>query len=351
MTVNIDHKDLWRFVSELFNAAGVSSEDAGMVADVLIKAELRGIKSHGVSRIPIYIKRIEMGLVDPAADIKIVHETPVSAVVDGGYGLGQVTATKSMRLAIRKAKETGVGIVCMNKSHHYGIAAFYSQMAADNDMIGFSCANTTALMAAPGGASKAIGNSPFSFAFPVGKQLPVIFDAACSAVAQGKIIVANINGQKIPDNWALDAEGNPTTDPAEALKGFLLPMAGPKGYGIAVVMEILAGVLSGSDTGIHLGSIYNDLEHPQDCGNFFMAIDLNAFGDVDEFKKRMDEYITDIKKGKKAKDTKEIFMPGEIELRKEIKALEGSLEIEDDTFKPLVDLAEKYNVELDFDHE
>lgn len=351
MTVNIDHKDLWRFVSELFNAAGVSAEDADMVADVLIKAELRGIKSHGVSRIPIYIKRIEMGLVDPAADIKIVHETPVSAVVDGGYGLGQVTATKSMRLAIRKAKETGVGIVSMNKSHHYGIAAFYSQMAADNDMIGFSCANTTALMAAPGGASKAIGNSPFSFAFPADKQLPVIFDAACSAVAQGKIIVANINGQKIPDNWALDAEGNPTTDPAEALKGFLLPMAGPKGYGIAVVMEILAGVLSGSDTGIHLGSIYNDLEHPQDCGNFFMAIDLNAFGDVDEFKKRMDEYITDMKNGKKAKDTKEIFMPGEIELRKEIEALEGSLEIEDDTFKPLVDLAEKYNVELDFDHE
>ena len=224
-------------------------------------------------------------------------------------------------------------------------------MAADNDMIGFSCANTTALMAAPGGASKAIGNSPFSFAFPADKQLPVIFDAACSAVAQGKIIVANINGQKIPDNWALDAEGNPTTDPAEALKGFLLPMAGPKGYGIAVVMEILAGVLSGSDTGIHLGSIYNDLEHPQDCGNFFMAIDLNAFGDVGEFKKRMDEYIKDMKKGKKAKDTKEIFMPGEIELRKEIKALEGSLEIEDDTFKPLVDLAAKYNVELDFDHE
>ena len=349
MTVKIGYKDIWGFVSELFCAAGVKKEEADMVADVLIKAELRGFKSHGVSRIPIYIKRIEMGLVNPKAEIKITHETPVTAVVDGGYGLGQITATRAMKLAIEKAKKCGVGIVCMNKSHHYGIAAFYSQMAADEDMIGFSCANTTALMAAPGGASKAIGNSPFSFAFPAKEQLPVIFDAACSAVAQGKIIVANINGQKIPDNWALDSEGNPTTDPAEALKGFLLPMAGPKGYGIAVVMETLAGVLSGSDTGIHLGSIYNDLENPQDCGNFFMAIDLNGFGDAEAFKKRMDSYIVDMKSGKKAKNTKEIFMPGEIELKKEIAALADGIEIEDDTFAPLVDLAEKYNVKIDFE--
>lgn len=349
MTVKVGHKEIWQFVSDLFQAAGTTKEDADMVADVLIKAELRGIKSHGVSRIPIYIKRMEMGLVNARAEIKTVHETPVSAVIDGGYGLGQATATKAMRMAIDKAKKCGVGIVCMNKSHHYGIAAFYSQMAAEEDMIGFSCANTTALMAAPGGASKAIGNSPFSFAFPAKEQMPVIFDAACSAVAQGKIIVANINGQKIPDNWALDSEGNPTTDPAEALKGFLLPMAGPKGYGIAVVMEILAGVLSGSDTGIHLGSIYNDLENPQDCGNFFMAIDLKAFGDPDEFKERMDGYILDMKNGKKAKTTKEIFMPGEIELKKEIQTLKDGIEIEDDTFAPLVELAKKYNVKLDFE--
>lgn len=351
MTVKVKHQDLRKFVSELFRSAGVSENEADMVSEVLMKAELRGIKSHGVSRIPIYIKRIEMGLVNPAAEIKVLHETPVSAVIDGGYGLGQITATKAMKLAIKKAAENGVGIVCMNKSHHYGIAAFYSQMAADNDMIGFSCANTTALMAAPGGASKAIGNSPFSFAFPADKQLPVIFDAACSAVAQGKIIVANINGQKIPDNWALDSEGNPTTDPAEALKGFLLPMAGPKGYGIAVVMEILAGVLSGSDTGIHLGSIYNDLEKPQDCGNFFMAIDLNAFGDADGFKNKMDAYILDMKSGKKAKDIKEIFMPGEIELRKEMQALTEGIEIENDTFRPLTELAEKYNVKIEFDYD
>lgn len=349
MTVKVNHQDIWNFVSDLFHAAGTSKEDADLVADVLIKADLRGVKSHGVSRIPIYIKRIEMGLVKPKADIKILHETPVSAVVDGGYNLGQITATKAMRLAIEKAKKTGVGIVCMNKSHHYGIAAYYSQMAADEDMIGFSCANTTALMAAPGGASKAIGNSPFSFAFPAKEQLPVVFDAACSAVAQGKIIVANINGQKIPDNWALDPEGNPTTDPAQALKGFLLPMAGPKGYGIAVVMETLAGVLSGSDTGIHLGSIYNDLEHPQDCGNFFMAIDLNAFGDAEAFKERMDQYILDMKNGKKAQNTKELFMPGEIELKKEAQSLEKGIEIEDDTFAPLIELAQKYHVELKYE--
>lgn len=349
MTVKVEHKKIWQFVSELFQAAGTTKDDGELVADVLIKADLRGIKSHGVSRIPIYIKRMEMGLVQCRAEIKTIYETPVTAVIDGGYGLGQITATKAMRLAIEKAKKNGVGIVCMNKSHHYGIAAFYSQMAAEEDMIGFSCANTTALMAAPGGASKAIGNSPFSFAFPAKEQLPVIFDAACSAVAQGKIIVANMNGQKIPDNWALDPEGNPTTDPAKALKGFLLPMAGPKGYGIAVAMEILCGVLSGSDTGTHLGSIYNDLENPQDCGNFFMAIDLKAFGDADAFKERMDNYILDMKNGKKANNTKEIFMPGEIELKKEMQALKDGIEIEDDTFAPLVELAEKYHVNLEFE--
>ncbi|MCI7302550.1 MAG: Ldh family oxidoreductase [Clostridiales Family XIII bacterium] len=348
MTVKVDHKEIWQFVADLFQAAGTTRENAQMVADVLIRADLRGIKSHGVSRIPIYIKRMEMGLVNSRAEIRILHETPVSAVIDGGYGLGQITATKAMKLAIEKAKTCGVGMVCMNKSHHYGIAAFYSQMAAEENMIGFSCANTTALMAAPGGASKAIGNSPFSFAFPAKEEMPVIFDAACSAVAQGKIIVANINGQKIPDNWALDCEGNPTTDPAEALKGFLLPMAGPKGYGIAVVMEILSGVLSGSDTGIHLGSIYNDLENPQDCGNFFMAIDLKAFGDPEAFKERMDGYIQDMKNGKKAKNTKEIFMPGEIELKKEIQAKKDGIEIEDDTFAPLVELAKKYKVKLNY---
>lgn len=349
MTVKVNHQDIWNFVADLFCAAGAKKEDADLVADVLIKADLRGVKSHGVSRIPIYIKRIELGLVNPMAEIKVLHETPVSAVLDGGYNLGQITGTKAMRMAIEKAKNTGVGMVCMNKSHHYGIAAYYSQMAADQDMIGFSCANTTALMAAPGGASKAIGNSPFSFAFPAEKQLPIVFDAACSAVAQGKIIVANINGQKIPDNWALDPKGNPTTDPAEALKGFLLPMAGPKGYGIAVVMEILAAVLSGADTGTHLSSIYNDLEHPQDCGNFFMAMDLKAFGDAKAFKENIDQYILDMKHGKKAENTKELFMPGEIELKKEIQSLKEGIEIEDDTFAPLIELAKKYDVELKYE--
>lgn len=345
MTVKIGYKQLSEFITALFNKAGLNEDDAQMVSDVLTKAELRGITSHGVSRIPIYIERVEKGLVKATPDIKIIKETQATACIDGDFGLGQVVATKAMQLAIEKAKQCGIGIVTAKNSSHFGIAAYYSEMAAKEDMIGFSCSNVTALMAPPGGASKAIGNNPLSFSFPAGTQLPVIFDMACSAVAQGKIIVANINGKPIPEGWAVDCNGLPTTDAAEALKGFLLPAAGAKGYGLAVVIEMLAGVLSGSDVAKSLKSIYN-LEATQNCGHFFMAIDINAFDDVEEFKKRADAFILEMKNGEKAKGSEEIFMPGEIELKKEMKISENGIEIPDKTFEPLEAVARKYNLSI-----
>lgn len=345
--MNISYKDLDQFMTDLFMKAGATEEGAKMISDVLGKAELRGIASHGVSRIPNYIQRVELDLVSPDPELTIVKETPSTALVDGGYGLGQIVATKAMQLAIDKAKKCGVGIVSVNKSHHFGIATYYSEMAAKENMIGFACSNTTALMSPPGGASKAIGNNPLSFAFPAGKHFPVIFDMACSAVAQGKIINADMEGRKIPEGWGVDINGLPTTDPAEALKGFLVPAAGPKGYGLAVVIESLSGVLSGSQVAKNIPSIRNDLVNKQDCGHFFMAVDINAFTDIDEFKERMDTFIDEMKGGKKAKGSTEIFMPGEIEQNKEVKALEEGINIPNDIFALIKEVADKYEVKLE----
>lgn len=345
--VNVRYESLYKYITNIFEAAGLEKEDAKLVAEVLSKADLRGISSHGISRIPIYIKRLELGLVNKNAQLTVLKETASTAALDGGYGLGQVVASKAMKIAIDKARKTGVGIVTLNKSHHFGIAAHYAEMAAREGMIGMVFSNSTALMAPPGGASKAIGNNPFSFAFPAGDHYPVIFDMACSAVAQGKIIVANINGDKIPDGWALDAEGKPTNEPAKALKGFLLPAAGVKGYGLAVVVEALAGVLSGAQLGSDIPSIYGDLENKQNCGHFFAAIKIDCFMELLEFEKRMDYLIDQLKNGKKAPGYDEIFMPGEIELRRQIKALQDGINIDDSNFMLLQEVGDKYGVKFE----
>lgn len=346
LMAKISKENLEKYITDLFHNAGATEEGAAVVAEILTKAELRGITSHGVSRIPNYMERVERKLVDPDPEITVTKETPTTAHVDGGYGLGQIVAQKAMELAIEKAKATGIGIVSVNKSHHFGIAAHYAEMAAKENMIGFATSNVTALMAPPGGASKAIGNNPLAYAFPAGKHLPVIFDMACSAVAQGKLIVADMNHKPIPEGWAVDINGVPTTDPAEGLKGFLLPAAGPKGYGLAVSMEILAGVLSGAAVAKNLPSIRNDMVNKQNCGHLFVAIDIDAIDDVEAFKERMDKFIDEMKEGKKATGSNEIFMPGEIELKKEIAARENGIDIPDGTFGVLQQIGEKYNVVL-----
>lgn len=342
----ISCENLKKYIADLFHSAGATEEGAEIVAEILAKAEFRGITSHGVSRIPNYIERVERELVDPDPEVKVVKENWTTAHVDGGFGLGQIVAHKAMKIAIEKAKEYGVGIVSVDKSHHFGIAAHYAEMAAKEGMIGFATSNVTALMAPPGGASKAIGNNPLAYAFPAGKHLPVIFDMACSAVAQGKLIVADMNHKSIPEGWAVDINGLPTTDPAEGLKGFLLPAAGPKGYGLAVSMEILAGVLSGAAVAKNLPSIRNDMVNKQNCGHLFIAIDINAIDDLEKFKERIDKFIDEMKDGKKAVGSEEIFMPGEIELKREIAAKETGVEIPDETFEILQDIGNKYNVSL-----
>lgn len=322
--MQIKSENLQRLMYEVLKKCDLSEQDAEIAAKVLIQADLRGVDTHGAIRLPIYVKRLKLGLVSPRPVVKIVRETDTTAVIDGDFGLGHVTSYKAMELAIKKAAQHSIAAVGVHHSHHNGAAAYYAQMALEHDMIGFSCTNSPPLMPAPGGADKVVGNNPFAFAVPAGKELPLVLDMACSQVAQGKIMLAMKKGEPIPAGWATDNKGIPTADAAEGLKGFLLPVGGYKGYCMAIIVDALAGILTGAAFGKGVISIYNDLANKQNSGHFFMAIKISSFMEPDIFKGLVDGYIKGIKSAPLAPGINEVFMPGEKEYRtKAARSVEG----------------------------
>lgn len=309
----IKSDNLKRLMYEVLRGVNVSEQDAEIVSDILLQADLRGVDTHGAIRLPIYIKRIQLGLVNPRPNLETIQETEATAVIDGDFGLGQLSSFRAMELAIKKAAATGIAAVGVRKSHHFGAAAYYAQMALNQDMIGISCTNSPPVMPAPGGAQEVVGNNPIAFAVPAGKEMPLVLDMACSLVAQGKVMLAMKKGEKIPEGWATDSQGIPTTDPVKGLKGFLLPFGGHKGYGLAMIIEALAGALTGAAVGKHVTSIYNDLQNKQNSGHFFIAIKVEKFIDPEFFKGIIDNFIQETKSTPLAPGVKEVFMPGEIE--------------------------------------
>ena len=298
---------LQAFEKSLFIRLGMPEERAQILSHCLTEADLQGISSHGAIRVPVYARRIKEGLTDISSDIAVIEDHPGSAVLDGRNVVGQVSSEKAMRLAIEKARITGIGCVSLGHINHSGTCGHYSSMAAREGMIGMAFVNTTPLVAAFGGTRKAVGNNPLSVAIPAKRHFPIVLDMACSA-AQGKIELLQKQGKPVPDGWAVDADGNPTTDPAKALKGVLLPIAGPKGSGLAIVIDILCGALSGSGIGAEIGHL-ND-SRPQDLGAFFIAIDVSKFVSLDQFLNRVDGYIDYIKGT--AREGEQILMPGEL---------------------------------------
>jgi len=301
---------LTKQANKMFIAVGVPKNRAAVLAACLVDADLKGLSSHGVIRIPVYIRRILDGLTECNADIQLIREFPGTALLDGKNLIGQVAGEKAMALAIEKAKSTGIACVGLRNTNHFGTCGHYSEMAAKEHMIGFSFVNTTPLVAVHGGTKKAVGNNPLSIAIPARKHFPILLDMACS-VAQGKIEILNKQGMDIPSGWAVDENGNPTNNAMAALKGVLLPIAGPKGSGLAIAIDIICGILTGSGVGNEIKHL-NDPE-PQNLGAFFIAIDISKFEDVDVFLRRVDGYI-DYLKGTAGKG-EEIFMPGECEYR------------------------------------
>lgn len=306
------HNRLERFCTQVLQRLGVPREEAEITASTLVTANLRGVDTHGVIRLPAYVAKLKGGALKPSVTLTTERETIATALLDGHDGMGQVISFRAMQMAIRKARAAGVSYVAVKNSNHLGACAYYSMMALEHDMIGVLATNASPRLAPTGGVDRLFGNNPWSIAVPAGQRPPVVLDMANSVVAAGKIRAFLREGKPIPEGWALTKEGEPTTDPAEALKGVLLAIGGYKGYGITLMMDLLTGVLTDSNYGPRVKGIDQEAE-PARLGHSFMALDLAAFTEVAAFKARVDAYIDEIKSSRKARGTDTIYLPGEPE--------------------------------------
>lgn len=319
----------------VFEKAGLNTEDAKIITEVLLETEMRGVFTHGFMRLERYVNCIKAGGIKTDGNYKIVTDSPSWASVDGCDNLGIVISYKAMKLAIEKAKATGVGIVNVRGSHHFGAAGYYTSMCADNNMVGMAMSNGDVLIAATGSAERTIGNNPFSYAFPADKYGKVVYDIAMSYTSDRKVVQMDKEGKKLPDGWIIDKNGNPTNDPSEYEKGgTLLPFGGYKGYGMAMMVETLAATLSGAAMTKNVHAWNENPEEGGNVGHFFMALDIEKMGDAASYKKRVDDMIDEIKESKKAPGVEKIFYPGEIEMGKLEKCIsEGFVEIAEETME------------------
>ncbi|MFO7929472.1 MAG: Ldh family oxidoreductase [Candidatus Humimicrobiaceae bacterium] len=318
-------EDLINYTIKFMNKLGVSEEDAKIVGDVLISADLRGINSHGLIRLSTYYgNRLLKKYMNPTTPIKVLSETDTTALIDGGNGLGQVAAYKAMEKCINKAKKANVAIVTVKRSNHFGIAGYYSMMALEHNMIGISLTNSQPLVAPTYGKSAVFGTNPISIAAPSYKENPFVLDMATSTVPIGKVKVYEKKGEKIPLGWGIDDEGNLTEDPKKVQSGgpgAVTPLGGSdimrsyKGYGLAIMVDILCGVLSGSAHLTNIGFPHEPRE--SNIGHFFVAINIDAFRPVIDFKKQMDSLIEELKNAPRAKGKEKIYVAGEKEFESE----------------------------------
>lgn len=326
ISVKID--DLFETVVEVFEKLGVPKEDGKIIADVLISADRRGIDSHGVARLKRYVDGIRNGVMNPKTEITVVKETPVSMVVDGGAGMGQVVAYRVMKKCIEKAKKNYLCFATIRNSNHYGIAGYYSMMALKEGLIGISMTNAAPLVIPTFGKDAVLGTNPISVAVPAKNEKPFVLDMATSTVPRGKLEVYNRLGKKIPLMWATDENGVPTDDPARVLRnllerkgGGLLPLGGAdeltgghKGYGLALLVDIFSGVFSSGAWGT---DVYGKKGQPANVCHFLGAISPDAFIGLEGISENMDNIIRMLKNAPKAEGKDRIYIHGEKEFEKE----------------------------------
>jgi LDH2 family malate/lactate/ureidoglycolate dehydrogenase len=332
--------DLRRFTSECFVRYGVPKVDADLIADHLVLANLRGVDSHGVIRIPYYGEGIKRGYVKPTSEFRIVKDGVAVAVVDGGNGLGIPIATRATDLAISKCRSVGLAAIGVRNLGHVGMLAYYTLRAVKNNLIGLATVNAPARVAPWGGGEAVFGTNPISIAFPTSSK-PIVIDMATSAIAAFKIRLAALKGEKIPEGIALTKDGRPTTDPKEAYEGILLPFGGYKGYAISLAIEVLSAILSGGTLSKYV------INHPSTQGGFFMlVIDPTAFRDYSDYLRDIDSLVRILKNCKPAQGSNEVLLPGEPEDRNYEERLRNGIPIDLSTWKLLTDVAKELGVEL-----
>ena len=313
--VYIAAADADAFARRLLAALGVPADDAATIARCLVLADLRGVDTHGLMRLPVYLERVRRGLVDPKPRLVIERKTPVVAALDGQNGFGFVTATHAMADAIVTARTYGIGIVSVRRSTQFGMAASYVLQAIEAGMMSMVFTNASRAMPPWGGRDALLGTSPFAVGAPGGKLPAFVLDMAPSVAARGKIRKAERRGEKIPLGFALDGSGRPTTDPTAALGGVVLPIGGPKGSGLAIMMDIFAGVISGSAFGGDVSDQQKVLDRPQNVGHFLLAMKPDLFVSEADYKARMDTLFKRIRAVPLAEGFDEILLPGEPEQR------------------------------------
>jgi L-2-hydroxycarboxylate dehydrogenase (NAD+) len=316
---------LREFASAVFRHFGVAPDDAALAATVLLRADVRGIDSHGVARLRTYHDMLTLGRINPRPQIRIVRETASTATVDGDNGLGLVVGPKANVIAMDKAAHAGSGWVSVRNTNHFGIAGYYVLEALTRDLIGFAMTNSTKLVAPLWGAERMLGTNPIATAFPGLEEPPIVIDLATCAAAYGKIEMAQRRGESIPDGWAIDRDGHATTDPQAMMDGgALLPLgsdrerSGHKGYALAAMVDILSAVLSGANWGPFAPPFALRQEIPSRAvgagiGHFFGALRIDAFIDPDEFKRQVDDWIRTFRATRPAPGTDGPLIPGDPE--------------------------------------
>jgi LDH2 family malate/lactate/ureidoglycolate dehydrogenase len=299
-------------------------------------------------RVPIYVERLEAGVVAARPSMRVVRETAGTAVFDGGNGMGQVVGQRAMELAVDKAKRHGDPVfVSVRNSNHFGAAAWFAEIAAREAMIGLAFTIGGINHMVPwGGAEAMLGNNPFAVAFPMREAPPVVLDMACSVAARGKIIVAAKEGRPIPADWAVDRDGRPTTDAAKALEGFVAPVGGPKGYALTLTIGLLSTMLSGAFFGSEVTHMYDDFEHPQNIGHLFGVLPIAAFEGIGTYFDRMRKAGDDVRGVRKSPGVERIFLPGEREaLLAEARRRDG-VPVGQETWRELAAVAARLRVDV-----
>ncbi|MGK6352519.1 Ldh family oxidoreductase [Parapedobacter sp. DT-150] len=353
----ITEQQLRDFTYSVFKSIGCSDADAALATDVLVSADLRGIDSHGVARLSGYVRLWENGRLNPAPTIRIVHETPTTATVDGDGGLGLVVAPYAMDIAIQKAQQYGSGWVAIRNSNHFGIAAFHALKAVEQDMIGYAMTNASPLVAPTFSSERLLGTNPMCYAFPTGKYPPVVVDMATSAAANGKLEIAERTGKPIPEGWVLDTAGQGTTDPTAVKQGgALLPLGSDrdhgshKGFCLSATVDILSGVLSGANYGPWVPPFVAYLQPVADqpgqgIGHFVGAMRVDGFRPVDDFKANMDQWIKRFKGAKPIDEEQRVVIPGEPEDQAAQQRREQGIPLVPKVVDDLQALAEKFGID------
>jgi LDH2 family malate/lactate/ureidoglycolate dehydrogenase len=320
---------------------GFRDDDAGIFADVLIHGSLRSLsgQGQGVQQLPVYWQRIKKGVVDVDAELAIVSRDGAVALIDANAGPGSVVATRAMGIAIELAAEHGIGAVGVRNSTHFGIAAYYAMLALPHGCIGLAFSNAGPEIAPWGGTRATVGTNPWAVALPAGEERPVVLDMANSTSGKGMIGWFLREGRSIPLDWALTAEGRRTEDPEQAMEGTLFPLGGAKGYAMAVVVDALTGVLTGSAFGL---SCFAD--EKQDVGHLLVAIDVARFRALEEFRASMDAFIREIKSSPLAPDADAIYLPGELEYLREEERREHGVPLERSRYEALCTLGAELGV-------